>query len=215
MTDKDYAHYVLIIDHSGSMENMKEDTEGGIKAFITEQASLPGKATLSLYQFDTIHDRVHDFADIRSVPDYHLLPRGGTALNDACMRAVTETGDRLRLLAEDERPGKVIVVIATDGKENSSAEFPGTAGKAKVKEVITRQHDEYGWEFTYIGANVDAFAEAASYGIAAASAMDYDADLSGAAWKMSSGASARYAGGQSASVSYTDTERAAAKKKKE
>src|SRR5712671_3389984 len=131
MTDPAYTHYVLIIDRSGSMARIRDDTQGGVRHFIAEQATVPGKATLSLYQFDTEHDRVHDFADLAGLPPYTLTPRGGTALNDACARAISETGARLAALSEDTRPGKVVVVIATDGQENSSSEFPGKEGKAK------------------------------------------------------------------------------------
>jgi hypothetical protein len=98
------------------MEPVRHDTEGGVKAFIKEQREVPGRTTLSLYQFDTEHDEVTSFSDVRDGLKWKLVPRGGTALLDAVGFAVTKTGERLATLSEDARPGEVIVLIATDGE---------------------------------------------------------------------------------------------------
>lgn len=171
MTDPGYVHYVLIIDRSGSMQTIREDAQGGLRAFIDKQLEgVDGsKRTVSLYQFDTEHEKVHDFDLLEKAKSYELLPRGGTALLDACGRAITEVGLKLSEMPEDKRPGYVMVVIVTDGKENSSRRF----NRARVKEMIQHQTEKYDWRFTYIAANQDAFAEAGSIGIAAPSVLSW------------------------------------------
>lgn len=171
MTDPGYVHYVMIIDRSGSMRTIKDDTQGGIRAFVAKQ--LEGvdasKRTVSFYQFDTVHDKLLDFEPLARAADYELSPRGGTALLDACGQAVTEVGEKLAALPEDRRPGHVRVIIATDGQENSSKKYT----RAQVRELISRQQDAYDWKFTYLGANQDSFTEAGSIGIAAPSVLSY------------------------------------------
>lgn len=209
MTDSQYRHYVLVIDRSGSMVPIAAETQNGIRQFVIDQRDLPGRATLSLYQFDHEHETIHDFTPLRDVAPYTLVPRGNTALLDACGFAITTVGEKLAAMSESERPGKVIVVIATDGQENFSREYK----LSQVRDMITRQREEYKWEFAYIGANQDAFAEAGAMGIPKMSSMDYAHTNSGthSAWLANSAAATRYAGGQSASMDYTEEERAASK----
>lgn len=209
MTDQDYRHYVLIIDRSGSMVPIAKETQNGVRLFVSEQREIPGKATLSLYQFDHEHEAVYDFVPLRDVTPYTLVPRGNTALLDACGFAITKVGEKLWAMPEGERPGKVIVVIATDGQENFSREYNLT----QVRDLITRQREEYGWEFAYVGANQDSFAEAGNMGIAKMSTMDYAPNTAGtnSAWLANSGSAGRYASGQSVNLHYTDEERTAAK----
>jgi Mg-chelatase subunit ChlD len=208
MTDAAYTHYVIIVDRSGSMASIAEDAQGGIRQFASEQDALPGKKTLSLYQFDDRHDTLVSFGQLADAAGYVLRPRGWTRLNDALGHAVTEVGEHLAAMPEPERPGKVIVVIATDGKENDSREYSSDTLRALVR----RQQETYSWQFTYIGANQDAFAEARKIGIPEDAAMNYAASGAGtqSAWGAASASSARYAGGQSASLAYTDAEREAA-----
>jgi hypothetical protein len=209
VTDSAYAHLILIVDRSGSMFAIRTETQEGIRGFVgSQQGALPAghRGTLSLYQFDTIHDAVHQFTPLADVPPYDLLPRNGTALLDAVGFAVTGEGEKLAAMAEHERPGKVVVLIATDGLENSSHEWT----KARVKDLITRQREDYGWEFSFIGANQDAFAEAGDIGIATASTATYDSTPRGthSAWRGLSKASARYVSGQAGSVEFTPEEQA-------
>lgn len=182
MTDLGYVHYILIVDRSGSMQSIRTDTEGGIRAFVEKQLEgVDGsKRTVSLYQFDTEHDEVHNFALLEKAKDYTLAPRGGTALLDACGFAITKVGEKLAVMPEEQRPGYVMVVIATDGQENSSHEYT----RQQVKDLIQHQQDKYDWRFTYIGANQDAFAEAGSIGIAAPSVLNYmsTSRSTGSAW---------------------------------
>jgi hypothetical protein len=160
----------LIIDRSGSMASCKTDAEGGVNEFIKKQKEQPGDCTFSLVQFDTVYEFVHKARPIRDVTlAYALEPRGNTALLDAVGRAIVEAGGRLKNTDEAQRPGLVVFVIVTDGQENSSREFT----RAKVKEMIENQQSVYKWQFTFIGANQDAFAEAGAMGIPRSAAANY------------------------------------------
>lgn len=163
MTDKSKVHYLFIVDRSGSMQGIHKDMTGGIRTFIDKQLEGvdPAKRTVSFYQFDTEHDELYDFALLEEAKAYELVPRGGTALLDACGTAITKVGEKLAAIPEDDRPGYVMVVIVTDGAENSSKEYK----RAQIKKMIEHQQEKYDWRFTYLGANQDAFAEAASIGI--------------------------------------------------
>ena len=157
----DLTDITLVVDRSGSMQSIREDAEGGVNAFLQEQAKQPGEALLTLVQFDTEYEFVHRGVPIKHVPAYTLMPRGNTALLDAVGRAINETGERLSKMAETDRPGLVVFVIMTDGLENSSQEFT----KAQIKQQIEEQQSKYSWQFTFLGANQDAFAEAGGMGI--------------------------------------------------
>ena len=165
----DLTDITLVVDRSGSMEQVKEDAQGGVNSFIKEQAKEPGEALLTLVQFDTEYEFLHKGVPISQVPEYKLVPRGMTALLDAVGRAINETGERLSKMKEQDRPGLVIFVVMTDGLENSSKEF----SKEVIKEMIKRQQEQYNWHFTFLGANQDAFAEAGSMGIHAAGVANY------------------------------------------
>ena len=156
----------LVVDRSGSMSSIRSDAEGGVNEFIKSQAKLPGEATLSLIQFDTEYQFVHRGVPIDKVRPYKLKPRGATALLDAVGRAINDAGARLARMNPDDRPGLVVFVIMTDGMENSSVEFT----KSKIKDMIEHQESKYNWQFVFLGADQDVFAEAESIGIGACSA---------------------------------------------
>ncbi len=162
----------LVVDRSGSMQEIQSDAEGGVNAFIQEQSKHEGEALLTLVQFDTEYEFVHRGLPISQVPHYHLLPRGGTALLDAVGRAISETGQRLAKMNEADRPGLVVVVVMTDGEENSSREF----SKEKVKEMTEHQQQVYNWQFIFLGANQDAFAEAGKMGFDRGGSADFAND---------------------------------------
>lgn len=210
MTNPNYRFYLMIVDRSGSMIHTAADAEGGIRQFIKDQAALDGNASVTLVQFDDRHDTVWDFATIgrAEAEGYKLVPRGLTRLLDACGSAITSAGEKLAAMREEDRPGKVSVVIVTDGEENDSREY----SLDRVREMITHQHEVYGWQFTYIGANVDAFAVAGAMGIGAQGTLHYRADAAGTAgaWASASASNSRFMSGQSASLSYTSGERDAA-----
>ena len=197
----------LVIDRSGSMEEIRTDAEGGVNAFIREQARQPGEALLTLVQFDDEHEFVHRGVPIKEVPPYTLVPRGSTALLDAVGRAINETGERLAKMPEAGRPGLVIFVIVTDGEENASHEF----SKAQIKAMIDRQQTKYSWHFTFLGADQDAFAEAGGMGIAANGTANFaknkvDAAFFGTIKKIGRMRTQRHKG-QAVSNDFTDEER--------
>lgn len=164
MTKPEYTHISLVLDRSGSMEDCKQATIGGVNEFIKGQKAVPGTATFSLSQFDDQYDVIHSAAPLQSVPDLTdatYVPRGSTALYDAVARCIRETGDYLSKLTEAQRPAKVIFAIVTDGMENASTKTRA----ADLNAMIRHQTDTYGWIFTYIGANQDAIMSAASIGI--------------------------------------------------
>jgi uncharacterized protein YegL len=159
---KDLTDITMVIDRSGSMQGIHTDAEGGINAFIETQRAEPGEVLLTLVQFDTEYEFVHRGVPIAQVPPFQLRPRGSTALLDAVGRAINETGARLAAMQETQRPGLVVFVIVTDGAENASREF----SRAKIREMIEHQQSAYKWQFTFLAANQDAFAEGGSMGIA-------------------------------------------------
>lgn len=203
MTNPAYRHLVLIVDRSGSMQDCKDATEKGIGAFFSGQQSVPGRATASLYQFDTEHDQVFAHVPLADVPAYTLTPRGGTALLDAVGFAFAAEGGWLASLPEGERPGAVVAVIATDGRENSSREHT----VEQIREVIRVQREVYGWQVLFIGANMDAVKTADAYGIPAASAMTYDPKSTAATYSSVAAVVSRGASGLG--YAFSDAERAA------
>lgn len=158
----DLTDITIVVDRSGSMSSIKGDAEGGVNSFIEEQQRADGDATLTLVEFDDQYEFFCKGVPIGEAKKYELHPRGCTALLDAVGRAITEAGERLKAIPEADRPGLVAFVIVTDGGENASREF----GLEKVKEMIEHQTEKYGWQFTYLGANQDAFAVGGGMGIA-------------------------------------------------
>lgn len=161
MTKENSTEILIILDRSGSMASIKTDMEGGFATFLEEQRKLPGECKVTLVQFDHAQETVYESRDIMDVPPLELAPRGGTALLDAVASTIDATGARLRRMPEAQRPGKILCLIITDGAENASKEFTA----AQVKTRIEHQRTKYAWEFVYLGANQDAFAEAQAMGI--------------------------------------------------
>ena len=172
---KNFTDIITILDRSGSMESIRTDTEGGFNAFVTKQRETPGDCALSLYQFDDVYEVVYENRPIAQVPPLHLEPRNMTALLDAIGSTVNARGAYYDSLPESDRPEKVVVVVMTDGAENSSREFTLN----DVRKLITRQREVYKWEFIFLGANMDAVAEGARMGFQASKSMSYAADGEG------------------------------------
>ena len=157
-----YTHMMLIVDRSGSMFNIRDDMNGAIVQLMENQAEEPGTLLVDVITFDTNIDIVHDNVPPLDVKHDVIEPRGNTALNDAIGVGVTRLGNKIRLMAEDDRPEHVIVVVVTDGMENSSKDWT----HAQVKALVDEQTDRWKWTFMYLAANVDAFATGAGYGFA-------------------------------------------------
>lgn len=173
MPDYNYVHIAVVLDRSGSMGSIKSDMEQGLKDFVAEQKKQPGRATFTLAKFDDDYELGPDFVDINNVEeqDLSLHPRGCTALLDAIGKTVSHTGKQLRNLMEYERPGKVIIVVITDGMENASKKFT----QQQVFDMIKHQEQVYSWEFVFLGANQDAIATGKMYGFDGKKAMTYGA----------------------------------------
>src|SRR4051795_2230840 len=169
MTIPNLTHLYFLLDRSGSMQSIKDDTEGGYDAFIAEQRNQPGECRVTLAQFDDQYEEVYRERPVAEVPPLSLSPRGSTALLHSIGRLLAEAGAHLAALPEHDRPGVVIVGIMTDGHENSSHELT----HAQVKALIERQTAEYAWQFLYLGADQDAIEVGSSIGVAAANSMTY------------------------------------------
>ncbi len=169
MTDPNLTHLYFLLDRSGSMQSIVEDTVGGFDAFIAEQRKTSGECKVTLAQFDDAYEEVYADRPIADVPSLVLQPRGTTALLDSIARLVNDAGERLAALPEDERPGTVIVGIMTDGLENASREW----SHPQVKALIERQTNDYAWQFLYLGADQDAVEVGMSIGVGAGHSVTY------------------------------------------
>lgn len=166
MTKQDLTAIGLVIDRSGSMTTIRADAEGGINTFLDDQRKEPGEAFVWLAQFDTEYDLLERMTSVGSVKPYRLVPRGGTALYRAMGRLITEMGEDLANTPEDERPGKVLFVIMTDGHENSSHMVDdGVWTYEKLQELVKRQQDEWNWEFLWLSSEPDTVAQAVLMGV--------------------------------------------------
>ena len=169
---RDYADLTVVLDRSGSMHACRQGTIDGFNKFLADQKAVPGEGCWTLVQFDDQYQIDYAQVDQRDVSPLSVEsygPRGGTALYDAICRTIDDTGRRLAALPEYLRPNKVMVVIITDGYENTSRTF----NKHHVNERIAHQRDKYGWQFLFLGANQDAIATATSLGMARSSALSW------------------------------------------
>lgn len=171
MPKQDLTEIIVVLDRSGSMRSIKTDMEGGFDAFIAEQRKLPGECSVTLAQFDTVHEIVYAGRLLADIPPLNLEPRGMTALLDAMGKTITATGSRLAALPDEQRPERVLFVVITDGEENSSVETTREA----VLSMVKHQTDVYKWQFVYFGANQDAIAAARDMGISMAANFQADA----------------------------------------
>ena len=203
----------LLLDRTGSMASIASDVIGGVNTFIETQKKAEGRANFTLVQFDSqdpqevVFDAV-DIASVEGLKDYQ--PRAWTPLLDALGLCIVRTGERLAAIDESQRPAQVIFVVFTDGLENASKEY----NKAQVRQMIDHQKNTYNWDFIFMGANIDTFAEAGSVGIDAATAADVDMDLFADALYTTAENVARYrTTGHKASLSYTREQRERMKSK--
>jgi hypothetical protein len=176
VTNKDLTLIAALLDRTGSMETCVKPTCDGFDELINDQKHQPGRAIVTLAQFDRhgtepIPEFVYRNKPINDVPKLQLIPRGMTPLLDATGEFITEIGQSLAELDEDKRPGLVICVIMTDGMENASYDWSWE----RISELIKQQRDDYAWQFMFIGANIDAVKVGRSMGLAANQAMTYNA----------------------------------------
>ena len=177
---KNLTEIVFILDRSGSMAGLEDDTIGGFNAMIQKQKAEEGEAYVSTILFDNYTEVIHDRVDIQKIQpmthkDYYV--RGCTALLDAVGKSIRHIGNVHKYAREEDRPEKTIFVITTDGMENASREY----SYERVRKMIEHQQEKYGWEFLFLGANIDAAKEAARFGITEDRAANYHADSVGTA----------------------------------
>lgn len=162
--NKNLTEIIFIIDQSGSMQPLIDDTIGGFNGFIDEQKALDGRANLTTVLFSNTHHKIHDGIDLLEAARLdrsQYRPSGGTAMLDAIGDTINEVQDRIDNTQDDMRPGNVIVAITTDGQENSSVRY----NKFQIQKMIEHQTKGHGWQFVFLGANMDAVSEAKSIGI--------------------------------------------------
>lgn len=162
---QDYTHISILLDRTGSMQAIRDDIIGGFNAFLQEQQKLPGRATLTLVQFDSQdpYEVIHSFLPIELTPELTaetFVPRASTPLYDALGRGIVDLEAQVGRLRGTERPDRVVLAVITDGRENSSREF----SRHEVCTMV-RQKQEAGWQFVFLSADLDAFAEARAVGI--------------------------------------------------
>ena len=175
---KNLTELVFILDRSGSMSGLESDTIGGFNAMIEKQKKQDGECIVSTVLFDdesrVIHDRV-SLDEIRPMTEDDYFVGGCTALIDAIGGAIHHIGNVHKYARPEDVPENTIFIITTDGQENASHHYSSD----KVKQMIERQKEKYGWEFLFIGANIDAVETAKRYGIDRNRAVNYNADAQG------------------------------------
>ena len=177
---KNLTEIVFILDRSGSMAGLEEDTIGGFNSLIRKQRSEEGEALISTVLFDNYSEVVHDRVPLDRIPEMtrkEYYVRGCTALLDAVGGAVHHIGNVHKYAREEDRPEHTLFVITTDGMENASRRYTYD----RVRRMIERQKEKYGWEFLFLGANIDAAKEAARFGIHEDRAVNYRSDRAGTA----------------------------------
>ena len=171
---------VFILDRSGSMSGLERDTIGGFNSMIEKQKKEKGETLVSTVLFDHESAVIHDRLPLERVPpmtDKEYFTRGSTALLDALGSAIHHIGNVHKYARREDVPEKTLFIITTDGYENSSSRYD----YEKVRRMIERQKEKYGWEFLFLGANIDAAAEAKRFGISADRAVNYKCDEAGTA----------------------------------
>jgi hypothetical protein len=206
MTNPDLTLIAALLDRSGSMQVIADDTRGGFDAFIAKQRGESGSTVVTLAQFDDEYEMVYQNQAIADVPPLALDPRGSTALLDAIGRFISDVGSGLAAVPEDQRPGSVTVVVLTDGHENASHEWT----KESVQQLISQQEEKYSWDFVFLGANMDAVDVGRQMGISADRSMTYaasSAGVSGSWGSMSDWMNRKRSSPKGSKVSFTDSER--------
>ncbi|HLO29381.1 MAG TPA: vWA domain-containing protein [Anaerolineales bacterium] len=205
-----YTHIAVILDRTGSMESIRDDTIGGFNAFLNAQKAESSSATLTLVQFDSQdpYEVIHQFKPLQEVPELTretFVPRATTPLLDAIGRGINDLEKGLADLAEEDRPARVVMVIITDGQENASREFR----KDQIEKMIKEKQEKSDWQFVFLSADLAAIGDALAAGMPAARTLAHDKDSRGvsAAWASLSRSVAAYRAGQQEDVSFTEEDR--------
>lgn len=175
---KNLTELVFILDKSGSMGGLEKDTIGGYNSMLNKQKAVEGQCVITTVLFDNNYELLHDRIDIRAVKpitEEEYFVGGSTALLDAVGKTVRKIETVQKNTSEEYRAEKVMFVIITDGEENASRQYSAN----QVKKMIERQKEKFGWEFIFLGANIDAVETAGRFGIDADRAVDYVPDSEG------------------------------------
>ena len=175
---KDLTELVFILDRSGSMRGLEADTIGGFNSLVEKQKNEEGEAFISVVLFDDVSEVLYDripVGNIEPMNSSQYYVRGCTALLDAVGGAIHHIGNVHKYAREEDRPAKTLFVITTDGMENASRMY----SYEKVKQMIEKQKEKYGWEFLFLGANIDAVRTAGRFGIHADRAVNFENDREG------------------------------------
>lgn len=201
MTNPNSRLLVIVADRSTSMAKICAEMQDGLNRFVADRAAESLDTRVTLYQFNGSVELSYRNQPANEVPAYELVPNGSTALLDAIGTAVSSEGARLARLPEEERPGKVIVLVVTDGEENASRHFQ----RSGVREMIERQETVYGWTFIFMGADQDAVTAGADVNIPSQTSYSFASANTAQAWTNTSGMVAR--GTVSGTYAYTGNER--------
>ena len=176
--NQNLTELVFILDRSGSMSGLEADTIGGFNSLVEKQKKEPGEAVISTVLFDdrqeVIYDRV-PLSRVEPMTDRQYYVRGCTALLDALGGAIHHIGNVHKYAREEDRPGKTLFIITTDGMENASRSYTYD----RVRRMVEHEKEDYGWEFVFLGANMDAISTAARFGIGSDRAVTYECDNRG------------------------------------
>lgn len=207
---KNYTHIAVILDRTGSMESIRDDTIGGFNSFLSEQKAEPGHASITLVQFDSQdpYEVIHHYRNIQEVPELTretYVPRASTPLLDAIGRGINDLEHGIAKMQEEDRPERVVMVIITDGQENSSKEFR----KDQIQKMIEEKQEKSDWQFVFLSAELGAIRDALNHGLRAQSTMAYDKTAKGtaAAWTSASARISDYRAARRADVSFTEDDR--------
>lgn len=206
----EHTHISVILDRTGSMEEIRDDTIGGFNAFLGEQKAQKGKATLTLVQFDS-HDPyevVHRFKPIKEVPELTretYVPRASTPLFDALGRGINDLEKNLADIVKKDRPQNVVFAVVTDGQENASREF----SKKQIVKMIKDKTEKEEWQFVFLSADLGALEEAGEVGFQASMSMAFVKDAAGAkgAWDSLSKNAADFRSGQKKDMAFEQKDR--------
>jgi len=208
---KDYTHITVILDRSGSMESIRDDTIGGFNAFLDQQKAESGLATLTLAQFDTQdpYEIIHKFKPLGEVPSLTretFVPRASTPLLDAMGRGINDLESSLAEIQEEEKPARVVIVIITDGQENSSREFR----KEQIDKMIKEKQEKTAWQFVFLSADLAAVDDAIAHGFSQGSTLSFDKNSEGTrlAYKSLSSTISSYRADLCDEVLFTEEDRA-------
>lgn len=205
---QDATFIAMVLDRSGSMGVRIADTIAGFNTFLREQKALNKPARLTLAQFNTTYEIIHDNLPLLEAPELTratFVPGGGTALYDAVGRTIDSVGARLAAMPTAQRPDKVVCVIITDGEENSSVMF----SQARIREMIQHQTTHYAWQFVYLGADINSEQAAVDIGIARTNAVFFNNTAAGTSQNYGLAAQklCAFRAGTSKTMEYTDDDK--------